>query len=40
MTSTAQGGVKLREMVPMSRLRAPLDEGAVVSVMGAPWPLS
>lgn len=27
-------GVKLREMVPMSRLRAPLDEGAVVSVMG------
>ena len=38
--SIAQVGVKLREMVPMSRLRAPLEEGAVVSVMGVPWPLS
>lgn len=31
---TCKVGVKLREMVPMSRLRAPLDEGTVVTVMG------
>lgn len=30
-------GVKMRDMVPMSRLRAPLDEGMVVSVMGVSW---
>jgi len=31
-------GVKMRDMVPMSRLRAPLDEGMVVSVMGDEQP--